>query len=144
MQTLPGLMTTFLIIGQTALAAAQAPDPAPVTDHHPFMVQPGWDFSNVASEKETFTLTDDSTFVDYAMMLLKDGSGLPEAYTSSITTPVCDDSLCALMHIRIYWDLLGNYAGSDTVAGEPLTKNDHLNFMQDDYIKLHKLLSYNN
>src|SRR5690606_1623740 len=39
---------------------------------------------------------------------------------------------------------LGNYIGYDTIAGHPLTKNDHLKFREEDYIKLHRLLMDDN
>jgi len=100
----------------------------------------GWDLSDVISEEVAFRLTDDSTQVDYEVAVLEDKDELPVAYTSYITTPVCDDTLCALMHIQMYWNLLGNYIGFDTISGYPLTKNDHLEFREEDYTKLHQLL----
>lgn len=103
-----------------------------------------WDLSDVASEEEVFTLTDDSTMVSYEVVVLKDSEEFPVAYTSYITTPVCDDTLCALMHIQMYWNLLGNYIGYDTITSQPLTKNDHLKFRDEDYAKLHRLLMDDN
>ena len=44
------------------------------------------------------------------------------------------------MNIRVFWDLSGGYWGFDTIPGRPLTKNDHLDFNQEDYQKLHELL----
>lgn len=108
--------------------------------HEPMVMIDGWDLMNTASEESAFSLTDDSTGVEYEVVLLNDTDGLPEAYTSYVTTPVCDDTLCALMHIRLYWNLLGNYIGFDTVSGLPLTKNDHIEFLDEDYKKLHRLL----
>lgn len=67
--------------------------------------------------------------------------GLPSFYSSSIRTTVCDDEVCEIMHIRLFWDLTGDYAGYDTLPGHPLTKFDHEPFVSEDYLKLHKLLS---
>ncbi len=114
------------------------------SEHRPLFVKDGWDFSNVETEEFAFSLMDDSTLVEYQVLLLEDEKALPVAYSSSFTTPVCDDSLCALLDIRLYWNLLGNYIGYDTIAGHPLTKNDHLKFREEDYIKLHRLLMDDN
>ncbi|MEX2511584.1 MAG: hypothetical protein WD398_01650 [Cyclobacteriaceae bacterium] len=61
-------------------------------------------------------------------------------YASQIRTSVCDDEICEIMHIRLIWDLVGNYIGYDTIPGHPLTKYDHVPFTSADYIKLHELL----
>ena len=44
------------------------------------------------------------------------------------------------MHIRLYWTLLGEYAGFDRYVDLPLTKHDHDEFKEEDYQKLHSLL----
>lgn len=110
----------------------------------PLVMVEGWDLKPASTEEQAFTYTDDSTQVIFEVNLLKDRKGLPYAYSSHILTPVCDDTLCALMNIEVYWNLLGNYIGYDTIAGDPLTKNDHLPFLSEDYDKLHRLLSDNN
>lgn len=112
--------------------------------HHPLIMVEGWDLEEVMSEEPAFAYTDDSTQVLFEVNVLKDGAGVPLAYSSHILTPVCDDTLCALMNIEVYWNLLGNYIGYDTIAGDPLTKNDHLPFLTEDYEKLHRLLSDDN
>jgi hypothetical protein len=65
-------------------------------------------------------------------------------YASDISTPVCADGECKLMHIRFYWTLLGQYAGFDRDPNLPLTKNDHDEFQYLDYLKLHQLLMDDN
>lgn len=67
--------------------------------------------------------------------------GQPTFYSSSIRTTVCDDEVCEIMHIQLFWDLAGNYVGYDTLPGHPLTKFDHEPFISEDYVKLHELLS---
>src|SRR5690606_30628116 len=113
-------------------------------DRRPLIMVDNWNLEEVHSEEPAFMLKDDSTEVVYEVILLKDEYGVPYAYGSHILTPVCDDSLCALMNIEVYWNLLGNYIGYDTIAGDPLTKNDHLPFLTKDYQKLHQLLSDDN
>ncbi|WP_236973457.1 hypothetical protein [Membranihabitans maritimus] len=130
----------LLFIGQIAFLQGDTA----FIEHNPVMAVDGWDFSDVSSEKPAFLLTDDSTLIEYDVVMLSDEEELPYAYTSEIVTPVCDDTLCALMNIRVYWNLLGNYVGFDTVAGKPLTKNDHIEFRNNDYVKLHNLLMDDN
>ncbi len=62
-------------------------------------------------------------------------------YNASIKTTVCNDTLCQLVLLKIYWDLAGNYCRFDTLDGRPLTKNDHIPFTASDYDMLHKTLS---
>lgn len=112
--------------------------------HHPLIMVEGWNLEEVVSEEPAFTYTNDSTQVLFEVNVLKDGAGVPIAYSSHILTPVCDDTLCALMNIEVYWNLIGNYIGYDTIVGDPLTKNDHLPFVTEDYEKLHRLLSDDN
>lgn len=76
--------------------------------------------------------------------LLKDKNGKPILYVSEISTPVCADGNCRLMDIRLYWTLLGDYAGFDRYPMLPLTKHDHDEFLIEDYIRLHHLLIDNN
>lgn len=64
----------------------------------------------------------------------------PVLYYSNILTPVCADGDCKLMQIKLYWTLLGDYAGFDVYDKEPLTKHDHDTFLHEDYLKLHALL----
>lgn len=68
----------------------------------------------------------------------------PVLYTSDVSTPVCADGDCRLMEIRLYWTLLGEYAGFDYYRNAPLTKHDHDEFLSADYLKLHRLLMDNN
>jgi hypothetical protein len=64
----------------------------------------------------------------------------PVLYTADICTPVCADGECRLMYLKLYWNLLGAYVGFDKVEGQALTKHDHVEFVEQDYEKLHQLL----
>ncbi|WKX76613.1 hypothetical protein [Zobellia laminariae] len=76
--------------------------------------------------------------------IFRDNSDAPVLYSSNIITPVCADGDCRLMHITLYWTLLGDYAGFDRSSEEPLTKHDHDEFLFSDYWKLHELLKDHN
>lgn len=76
-----------------------------------------------------------------AIIALLDKTDKPVLYTSNISTPVCADGECKLMNIRLYWTLLGEYAGFDRYSETPLTKHDHDEFKIEDYQKLHALLT---
>lgn len=72
--------------------------------------------------------------------LLLDSEGVPEAYHCPVRTPVCDDGLCRLLIVDIYWDLLGNYSRFEVPASLSLTKWDHQKFTPEDYCRLDKIL----
>ncbi len=65
----------------------------------------------------------------------------PVSYSSLIETPVCDDSLCHLVLIHLYWDLLGNFYRYEVPEDRPLTKFDHEEFTQKDHDKLYEILA---
>ena len=69
---------------------------------------------------------------------------IPYQYKSEIDMPVCTDTLCANVVLKIYWDLAGNYLRFDTIPGKPLTKFDHLKFDTADYFKLDNILKNRN
>ncbi len=86
----------------------------------------------------------DSVFVispvkfDYQLIEI---NNIPESYRGEIITPVCMDGVCQRVHIIIHWDLLGNYRSYELPEGEQLTKAEHEPFSENDYKKLHEILS---
>jgi hypothetical protein len=87
-----------------------------------------------------YTVTEnDST--KYEIKLAFGRSRLPEFFFRNVFTPVCYTGVCKPVHIDMYWDLLGNYLGFQVPASEPLTKTDHKEFLEEDYLKLHKILA---
>jgi hypothetical protein len=76
-----------------------------------------------------------------AVIALVNEKKVPVLYTADIATPVCADGECKLMNIKLYWTLLGEYAGFDRYPMIPLTKHDHDEFGKEDYQKLHHLLA---
>lgn len=76
----------------------------------------------------------------HTIQLGTDADGLPEHYYARLITPVCDDSICEILHLEMYWDLLGNYMGFDTIPGYALTKYDHVKFTSQEYLRLHEIL----
>lgn len=103
-----------------------------------------WEQGRVLTNKETEIYIEiDSTGLQNVDILI-DIEERPILYTSKISTPVCADGACRLMNIRMYWNILGGYAGFDRIKGSPLTKHDHDEFLEADYLKLHQLLIDNN
>jgi len=45
------------------------------------------------------------------------------------------------MHIRMYWDAFGNYLQFELLNGSELTKINHKEFSDNDYLTLHRILS---
>ncbi len=75
---------------------------------------------------------------------MKDSLGLPDRYKANIVTPVCESDKCYIIEIDFYWDLIGRFVGYDTIAGQGLTKLDHVPFTHEDYAKLDQILSERN
>lgn len=79
-----------------------------------------------------------------SIYICQNSAKVPYRFTAEIDMPVCDDTLCANVILKIFWDLAGNYTGFDTISGKPLTKFDHKKFTTDDYIKLDRILKNRN
>ena len=79
--------------------------------------------------------------ISVQVRLKYDHTGLPEFYFSHVNTPVCEEGLCKLMVIDVYWDVLGNFLKYDLSPDEPLTKFDHLHFTEEDHAKLKSILA---
>jgi len=90
-------------------------------------------------KKTDFFIEIDSVGKQDVVVLLNNDKE-PVLYSSEIATPVCADGECKLMNIKLYWTLLGEYAGFDRYPELPLTKHDHNEFLKEDYQKLHDLL----
>lgn len=73
--------------------------------------------------------------------LAYNASGRPDFYMSHVKTPVCKDTLCYLVEINLYWDLLGNFKNYELPPDKPLTKFDHEEFDEADHKKLKSILS---
>lgn len=80
----------------------------------------------------------DSTFIN-PVYLCTDSSG-SYFYYATLETTVCNDTLCQIVVLNVYWDLGGYYTHFDTIQGKPLTKYDHNPFTFLDYQKLHMTL----
>ncbi|TMU57341.1 hypothetical protein [Flagellimonas algicola] len=93
------------------------------------------------TERETEFFIQVDSMGRQEVVALLDEKETPFLYTSDISTPVCADGDCKLMNIKLYWTLLGEYAGFDRYPGLPLTKHDHDEFKIEDYQKLHALLT---
>lgn len=97
-------------------------------------------FAQGDKESKVFTASiNDSTAVD--VYLGYDDHGDPDAYYCRVNTAVCEEGLCKLMVIDVYWDLLGNFLRYELPDGEALTKLDHQEFTTEDHEKLCHILS---
>ena len=67
--------------------------------------------------------------------------GFPVYYSRNIHTGVCYDNQCKLLNITLYWNPTGRYLGFELPENEYLSKDDHLPFTEEEYIRLNKLLS---
>jgi hypothetical protein len=92
------------------------------------------------TEENVFTFWGSDSLIQHKVKLLVNKDERPVFYAAEIITPVCYDTLCKPVHIKIYWNLVGEFAGYGTLAGFPLTKFDHLEYSSADYEKLNQLL----
>ena len=79
--------------------------------------------------------------IPWQIDLICDSAGVPDSYYSDLKTPVCEDSLCRVVFIDLYWDVLGNFMKYEVPPDMPLTKFDHLEFTPEDYQKLNEILA---
>ncbi len=83
-------------------------------------------------------LTTDS--VQLQVYMCRDSNGVLDGYTSHILTPVCEGDQCHDAEADFYWDILGKFSHYKWDRKQPLTKQDHVAFSQEDHIKLHSIL----
>ncbi|EAR02296.1 hypothetical protein [Maribacter sp. HTCC2170] len=102
-----------------------------------------WEKGTVLTYQKTGLTIDMDSKGKHVITALVNKENTPVLYTSEIITPVCADGECKLMNIKVYWSLLGEYAGFDRYEEFPLTKHDHDEFAFEDYNKLHQLLKDN-
>ena len=93
---------------------------------------------------EAFLIHHKEGFSVDTMKIRYNSNGRPESYFANLDMPVCEDTLCRNMVLKVCWDMAGNYINFDTISGFPLTKFDHIPFSKDDYLKLDLILKDKN
>ena len=94
--------------------------------------------SEQACQVSSFLVETDS--VNFEFFQVKNNQGLPLFYYQDIDQYPCEDSVCARMVLRVYWDLWGNFLKIGLEDNQQLTKIGHEPFSDKDYARLHKLL----
>lgn len=94
--------------------------------------------------RTAFNFNSEEFAVSNTIKICNNASQIPFGYEADINMPVCDDTLCANVVLKLYWDLAGNYRHFDTIPGKPLTKFDHKKFASADYLKLDQILKNRN
>jgi hypothetical protein len=100
--------------------------------------------ASVAAQGKGETYTVSESGEAYELVLAYDRQQEPAYFVRNIFTPVCLDSVCKPVRIKLFWDLLGNYLKYEVPADEPLTKLDHKEFTPEDHAKLQGILSNEN
>lgn len=101
---------------------------------------------NIASDQmfkaeKAFVFSNPDTLLDHQMYVIQNSKGTPLLYYADIKTPVCIDNICKPLYIEMYWDLTGEYIGYGEYPDQLLSKYDHDDFEEENYEKLHNLLS---
>jgi hypothetical protein len=71
---------------------------------------------------------------------LQDSLGLPIWFGRHLFKDVCISGECKMIRLWLFWDGTGNYLGLQFHENEPLTKSDHTEFEEADYVKLENIL----
>lgn len=90
--------------------------------------------------RKAFMFKSDDYAVPNAIRICSNTAQSPVGYETDLNMQVCDDTLCANVYLKIFWDLAGNYTRFDTISGKALTKFDHKPFTDADYKKLDQIL----
>lgn len=72
---------------------------------------------------------------------LRSDNGLSIWFGRDIKKVVCLTGVCRLAHIWLFWDGLGDYLGFQLFENDPLTKTEHVDFSEADYLKLDRILA---
>jgi len=78
---------------------------------------------------------------EMAFFQVRNAAGVPMYYYRDIDQYPCNDSVCARMVLRLYWDIWGNFLKIGLADGQQLTKIGHQPFTDKDYERLHRLLN---
>ncbi len=79
--------------------------------------------------------------IDGKLFAAYNNSGIPEYYYSDIEQKTGSSKLAKNVHLRIYWDIWGNYLKLALKPNENLVKINNEAFNEKDYEKLHILLN---
>ncbi len=95
-------------------------------------------FNNLNQTTEHL-LTEDNE--EYTLFEVVDKHGAPKFFYRNIETYPCKGKVCYMMTLKVYWDANGDYLKFVIPEDQNLTKLNHKNFSQKDYIKLHNILN---
>ena len=130
-----GLSGRFTVV-TLALLFGAAPNHGPSRKYF----KPSFDLAAVARlEKQRISFND--TIPNDTLYVCFDRENLPIACYREIMSGVCLDGACRPVYLNLYWSIPGDYLGYELKNNEVLTKNDHDPFSDQDYAKLHELLS---
>ena len=88
----------------------------------------------------TDPLNQDSAPESYDVIQLLDKDGLAAGYRMNLITGVCPRGICEVMHVTVYWDVLGNFDRLEPYPDSPLSKQDNEVFTTNDYTRLSRIL----
>ncbi|MDD4690363.1 MAG: hypothetical protein PHE51_11550 [Eubacteriales bacterium] len=103
------------------------------------------DFLGMPGKKVTHQIEDKSDPISKPEIIeLVDQHNQPIWFGRYVSKVVCDDGLCRIASLWLFWDKVGDFYGFQIMENDPLTKTDHIDFMDHDYAKLHEILSNKN
>lgn len=98
-------------------------------------------FNSMVANVDTLTLNLRDTIPNKTIKIYSDKNGYPIKYSRNIVTGVCIDGECRKVAINLFWNSTGRYLGFQLPHGEFLSKTEHTPFNEEEYKRLHEILS---
>lgn len=93
------------------------------------------------TDEPSIVMTYNDAVTNEIIFLRKTKDNVPLHYYKKLKDEVCDDEVCRLLDIVVYWNITGRYLGFELPKGEFLSKYDHDPFTEKEYQRLHNLLA---
>lgn len=90
---------------------------------------------------QSVTIDINDTLHNKTIQIYSDNRGFPIQYSRNISTGVCIDGECRLVHVNLFWNTTGRYLGFKLPDGEFFSKTQHTKFRNVDYDLLQDLLA---
>lgn len=99
----------------------------------------------VAKRTESHTVqlpqSEGEAVVTCSVVSVLDSAGYPVEYYMDVPSVSCGSQVCAIVTVRLFWDVLGGYIRYELSDADQLTKADHAPFTRADHAKLQSILS---
>lgn len=89
---------------------------------------------------DTVRIDVENDSASYTLFRINDEENHPLLYFRNIRMTPCVGDKCEIMNLKMYWDSNGNFFKFELAENERLTKLNHKEFSDKEYVKLHNIL----